>query len=194
MEGPLMDNEQRRTLLRIAREAIAADLMGHEPPPLGTLRIDYPNFGGAFVSLHKGRSLRGCIGTFYPQKPLPETVQSMAVEAAHDPRFFSQRLTPIDLPDLDIEISVLSPMERTSDPLSLQLGVHGIYVRQGYRAGCFLPQVATEYGQWTKEEFLGRCCRDKAGLSADAWRDPETEVYLFTAEIFSERQMTTPPT
>lgn len=181
-----MDDEQRRILLRIAREAIAADLAGREPPPLTTIQIEYPNFGGAFVSLHKGQALRGCIGTFHPEKSLVETIQCMAVEAAHDPRFVGQRLMQADLPDLDIEISVLSPMERTTDPLSLQLGVHGIYIRQGYRAGCFLPQVATEYGPWTKEEFLTRCCRDKAGLPAEAWRDPATEVCLFTAEVFSE--------
>ncbi len=188
-----MDDEQRRTLLKIAREAIAAGLAGEAPPPLGEVRIEYPNFGGAFVSLHKRRMLRGCIGTFRPQKPLPETVQLMAVEAAHDPRFFNQRLTLADLPELDVEISVLSPLQRTSDPLSLELGVHGIYIRRGYNAGCFLPQVATEYGQWTKEEFLSRCCRDKAGLPPDAWREAGTEVWLFTAEIFSERGLTGKP-
>ncbi len=188
-----MNDEQRRALLRIAREAITADLTGREPPPIGSLEIEYPNFGGVFVSLHKGRSLRGCIGTFQPDKPLPEMVQTMAIEAAHDPRFFARPLTAADLPDLDIEISVLSPLQRTNDPLSLELGVHGIYVRRGFRAGCFLPQVATEYGPWTKEEFLSRCCADKAGLPADAWRDPETEVMLFTAEVFSEHELAARP-
>jgi uncharacterized protein len=78
---------------------------------------------------------------------------------------------------------VLSPLERTTDPLSLRLGVDGIYIRRGYAAGCFLPQVATETG-WTTEEFLSQCCSHKAGLPPDAWKDPKTEVYLFTAEVF----------
>ena len=84
---------------------------------------------------------------------------------------------------MDVEISVLSPLEKTSDPLSLRLGTHGIYIKRGCASGCFLPQVATETG-WTKEEFLSYCCSHKAGLADDAWKDPKTEVFLFTADIF----------
>jgi len=84
-------------------------------------------------------------------------------------------------------ISVLSPMQRTKDPLSLELGVHGILIQRGGRSGCFLPQVAPEQ-QWTKEQFLSYCCSHKAGLSPDAWNDPATEVYLFSAEVFGERE------
>ena len=103
--------------------------------------------------------------------------------AVKDPRFFDNPLTVRDLAGLEIEISVLSPLERTNDPLKLRLGIDGIYIKRGYAAGCFLPQVAEETG-WSKEEFLSHCCSHKAGLPPDAWKDPKTEVYLFTAEVF----------
>ena len=103
--------------------------------------------------------------------------------ATGDPRFFADPITADELDQLDIEISVLSPLERTDEPLSLRLGVDGIYIKRGHTSGCFLPQVATETG-WCKEEFLSYCCAHKAGLAHDAWRDPETEVYLFTADVF----------
>jgi uncharacterized protein (TIGR00296 family) len=92
-----------------------------------------------------------------------------------------------ELPGLRIEISVLSPMVRTTDPLSLIPGVHGVYIRRGGRSGCFLPQVAAEQ-KWDRETFLARCCEDKAGLPPDAWKEPETEVYLFGAEAFEEEE------
>jgi AmmeMemoRadiSam system protein A len=103
--------------------------------------------------------------------------------ATGDPRFFADPITPRELDHLDVEISVLSPLERTDDPLSLRLGVDGIYIKKGRASGCFLPQVATETG-WSKEEFLSYCCSHKAGLAPDAWKDPGTDVYLFTAEVF----------
>jgi AmmeMemoRadiSam system protein A len=103
--------------------------------------------------------------------------------ATSDPRFFADPVTPRELNQLDVEISVLSPLKRTDDPLSLRLGVDGIYIKRDRLSGCFLPQVATETG-WSKEDFLSFCCAHKAGLPADAWKDPDTEVYLFTAEVF----------
>jgi len=181
-----MDEAHRSVLLRIAREAIRADLAGEPPPPLEGVPADFPPYGGAFVSLHNRGALRGCIGTFYPDEPLPATIQKIAVESAHDPRFIGRPVRLAELPDIDIEISVLSEPVRTTDPLSLELGKHGIYIRRGLLGGCFLPQVATEHPAWTKEEFLTRCCRDKAGLPPHAWRDPDTEVLLFTAEVFGE--------
>jgi uncharacterized protein (TIGR00296 family) len=102
----------------------------------------------------------------------------------HDPRFGGNRITANELPELDIEISVLSPMVKTDDPLSLRLGVDGIYITDGRVSGCFLPQVADETG-WNEEEFLSFCCAHKAGLAPDAWKtDPNIDVYLFTAEVF----------
>ena len=112
----------------------------------------------------------------------------MAVASATgDSRFFGDRITPQEVDDLNIEISVLSPLKKTADPLSLWLGVDGIYIKKGYANGCFLPQVATETG-WSKEEFLSYCCVHKAGLKPDAWKDKGTEVYLFTAEIIEEEK------
>jgi len=184
-----MDAAQRRLLLQIAREAVAADLAGEPAPLPGDLPIEVPDFGGAFVSLHNGSALRGCIGTFHPSEPLLQTIRQSAVDAAHDPRFVSRPITLKELPEIDIEISILSPMKRVADPLAIELGVHGIFIRKGYSVGCFLPQVATHYPQWSKEEFLTRCCRDKAGMTPDAWRDPSTEVCTFTAEVFSEHEL-----
>ena len=130
--------------------------------------------------------LRGCIGRFDPSEPLRELIPEMAAAAAtEDPRFVADRITPEELPDVTVGISVLSPLEKTDDPMSIELGVHGIYIRKGFQSGCFLPQVATETG-WSKEKFLSNCASHKAGLSPDAWRDPETEVLIFTAEVFSE--------
>jgi uncharacterized protein (TIGR00296 family) len=110
----------------------------------------------------------------------------MAVEAAvGDPRFPPVELSEVK--DISIEISVLSPLERVDSAEKIQLGTHGVLIRKGYRSGVYLPQVATETG-WSKEEFLSSLCAHKAGLAADAWKDPATEVYIFSAEIFSEKE------
>jgi AmmeMemoRadiSam system protein A len=179
-----MDDAQRDTLLGIARDTVKAVIAG---APLPKPQSDEPALTaccGCFVTLKSRGNLRGCIGQFTSDRPLLELVVEMAeASASKDPRFFGHPLTARDLRDLDIEISVLSPLERTDNPSGLQLGVHGIYIKRGYAAGCFLPQVATETG-WTAEEFLSYCCAHKAGLPPDAWKDPKTEVYLFTAEVF----------
>ena len=110
----------------------------------------------------------------------------MAVSAAtHDPRFTFDRITPEELPDLDVEVSVLGLLEKITDPLDFELGVHGIYIKRGFSHGCFLPQVAAETG-WSKEQFLSHCAGGKAGLPDDAWKDPQTEVLRFTCEVVSE--------
>ena len=130
---------------------------------------------GAFVSLHKYGRLRGCIGHFGEDYPLHEIVAEMARAAAfEDPRF-----TPVtreELDDIDIEISVLTPMRRIQSIDEFELHRHGIYIRKGFRSGTFLPQVADEVN-WTKEEFIGHCSQDKAGLGWDGWRDAELYVY-----------------
>ena len=185
-----MTDQQKRQLLRIARQAADAALRGlpvpqdvPEDPALHEPR-------GAFVTLHNRGELRGCIGRFEPVDPLYLTVRNMAVAAAtEDPRFRMYPVTAVELTRIDIEISVLSPLVKTDNPLSLQLGTHGVYIRQGYAAGCFLPQVATETG-WSKEEFLSYCCASKAGMNPDAWKQPDTDVYLFTADIFHESNKT----
>jgi len=177
----------RKTLLGIARQTVEAVVRGDAVP---AFHVDTPELcvcQGAFVTLRTNAELRGCIGRFIAQEPLWQVVREMAVAAAReDPRFFGMQLRPEELPRLHIEISVLSPLRRIRDPMTeVQLGTHGIYIKRGFNAGCFLPQVATETG-WTKEEFLRHCCAGKAGLPPDTWKDPKTEVYVFTAEVIEE--------
>ena len=179
-----MNDEQRRTLLKVARDTVEAVVNGRAATGATSDDPELNAHCGCFVTLKNGDRLRGCIGNFTSEGPLIELVVEMAkASATSDPRFFADRVKAKELDRLDIEISVLSPLERTDDPLSLRLGVDGIYIKKGHASGCFLPQVATETG-WTKEEFLSSCCSHKAGLPDDAWKDPETDVYLFSAEVF----------
>jgi len=183
-----MDKAAEKRLLEIARQVVEAAVKGEPIPKFKETHPDLQGHQGAFVTLKNHGRLRGCIGCFTADKPLYEVVRDMAMASAvQDPRFTYDRIMPYELEDIDIEISVLSPLEKTDDPLSIELGKHGIYIRQGMRTGCFLPQVATETG-WTKEQFLSQCCAGKAGLSPDAWKDPNTEVYTFTAHVFGEKE------
>ena len=179
-----MNDAQKQTLLKVARDTVEA-VISHWPaekPKSDDPELNAPC--GCFVTLKNHGQLRGCIGQFISDSPLIELVTEMAkASATGDPRFMSDPITARELQQLDIEISVLSPLQKTDDPLSLRLGVDGIYIRKGHTSGCFLPQVATETG-WSKEEFLSYCCSHKAGLAPDAWKDPATEVNLFTAEVF----------
>jgi AmmeMemoRadiSam system protein A len=179
-----MNDTQKQTLLKIARDTVEAVIKGKqiEVPQSDDPELNAPC--GCFVTLKNHGRLRGCIGNFISDSPLIQLVAEMTkASATCDPRFFADRITAAELDQLDIEISVLSPLQKTSEPLNLQLGVDGIYIKKGHVSGCFLPQVATETG-WSKEEFLSFCCSHKAGLAPDAWKDPDTEVYLFTAEVF----------
>lgn len=182
----MLTEEQRDTLIRLARESVREAVNGRQASDVAVADPALNEPCGAFVTLKSAGRLRGCIGQFVASDPLWKTVRRMARAAAiEDPRFATERIEPEEVDGLSIEISVLSPLEKTDDPAGLELGVHGIYVRKGGRAGCFLPQVAEETG-WSVEEFLGHCCAGKAGLSPDAWRDPDTDVYLFTAEVFGD--------
>lgn len=184
-EHMLLNEKQRKRLLEIARQSI-----GHYLKTGKKLEVSEPDSVlnkemGAFVTLHKEGQLRGCIGNLMGSKPLYLTVRDMAIESAvGDPRF--SPLEENELKDIDIEISVLSPLQRVGSPDKIQLGIHGVLVRKGFRSGVFLPQVVTETG-WSKEEFLSNLCAHKAGISADAWRDKSTEIYIFTAQVFSEK-------
>ena len=179
-----MNQPQQKILLKTARDTIEAVITGKEPPPVESDDQALNEPCGCFVTIKNNEQLRGCIGQFTSDLPLIELVGRMAVASATgDPRFFSNQITPAELKELDIEISVLSPLEKTDDPLSLRLGTDGIYIKKGCASGCFLPQVATETG-WSKEEFLSYCCSHKAGLPSNAWKDPNTDVFLFTAEVF----------
>jgi uncharacterized protein len=179
-----MNDTQKQMLLRVARDTVKAVIAGGALPKPKSSDPELNAPCGCFVTLKNQGQLRGCIGQFTSDRPLIELVVEMAkASATGDPRFFADPITADELGRLDVEISVLSPLQKTDDPLSLRLGVDGIYIKRGCTSGCFLPQVATETG-WSKKEFLSYCCAHKAGLPADAWKDPETEVYLFTAEVF----------
>ena len=179
-----MNDTQKQTLLKVARDTVEAVIKGGEVPKPGSDDPQLNAHCGCFVTLKNKGRLRGCIGRFISDIPLIELIVEMSkASAAGDMRFFDDPITAGELEQLDVEISVLSPLERTSDPLSLRLGVDGIYIKKGRASGCFLPQVASETG-WGKEQFLSYCCTHKAGLSPNAWKDPETEVNLFTAEVF----------
>jgi AmmeMemoRadiSam system protein A len=179
-----VNDAQKKALLKTARDTVKAVLTSGALPKPKTNDAELNACCGCFVTLKNHEQLRGCIGQFTSNKPLIELIVDMAkASATGDPRFFSDPITTDELEQLDVEISVLSPLQKTDDPLSLRLGVDGIYIKRGCAGGCFLPQVATETG-WSKKEFLSYCCAHKAGLPADAWKDPQTEVYLFTAEVF----------
>lgn len=176
----------RETLLALARQAVASAVSGTPPPVPPSPEGILGQTRGCFVTLtHKGR-LRGCIGTFHPTLPLGEQVIEMGIAAPRDPRFVFDAITPGEVEELTVQVSVLSELEPIANPLDIELGVHGIYVKAGEAtAGCFLPEVAEETG-WTKEQFLSHCCSGKAGLGADAWRDGTAKVYTFTTEKFGD--------
>ena len=182
----LMTPKQQQMVLEIARDSVRAAVnKWNVASPVcddGALNAKC----GCFVTLKKFGKLRGCIGQFTSGKPLAKLVSEMAVAATiDDPRFLSDPITPEELDQLNIEISILSPLKKTENPLSLRLGIDGIYIAKGHKSGCFLPQVAIETG-WTEEQFLTNCCLQKAHLPPDAWQEPDTEVYFFTAECFSD--------
>ncbi|MCG3178108.1 MAG: hypothetical protein BIFFINMI_00431 [Phycisphaerae bacterium] len=186
-DAALLTPEQGRALLRLARLTVEADVRSRPlPPPLEGPPFDRAL--GLFVTLRVDGDLRGCMGTFAAREPLGRLVQEIALTSLADPRFEFRRIDPAELTRLRIEISLLSPMWPTRDPLREMVpGRHGVYVRKGGRSGCFLPQVATEQG-WTAAQTLAHCCSGKAGLPPDAWRDPGAEVFLFTAEIHEEAE------
>jgi MEMO1 family protein len=172
---------EKKRLQQIARQSIEARLRGDNPPKLGNLTATLKEPRGAFVTLKKHGELRGCIGHIIGTKPLAETVAEMAEAAAFLDRRFSP-VTAAEFPELEIEISALTPLERISDVGVIQVGTHGIVLRQGGHSGLLLPQVATEYG-WDRTTFLEQTCR-KAGLPRDAWKNPNSEIYIFSAEVF----------
>ena len=174
---------ERSTLLRAAREAIAAHLARRKPelpPATGGLA----EAGGAFVTLRRlaGHELRGCVGQMEASEPLIETVAEMAVAAAtRDGRF--EPVSASELDSLRIEISVLSPLAPIR-PADVEVGRHGLLLRYGGRRGVLLPQVPVEHG-WDLEAFLAHTC-EKAGLPADTWSRPGVELQAFTATVFGE--------
>lgn len=179
-----LNNKDKSTLLTLARSTVEQCVGAHSAskPVLKGLSETLKTPCGAFVTLKKHGQLRGCIGRFDAAEPLYKVVQEMAKAAAtQDYRF--RPVEEAEVRDLSIEISVLTPMRKINSIDEVELGRHGIYIRKGSRSGTFLPQVATETG-WTKEEFLGHCARDKAGIGWDGWKD--AEVFVYEALVFGE--------
>jgi len=173
--------EEKTWLHRLARQAIEDRLAGRPLPTPEGETDPLKEKRGAFVTLKRRGQLRGCIGYTRALKPLSRTIMEMAQAAAfEDPRF--PPLTKKELADLDIEISVLTPFRQIRDVAEIEVGKHGLFMERGGRSGLLLPQVATEY-QWDRQTFLEHTCL-KAGLPREAWKDPETRIYVFAAEIF----------
>jgi hypothetical protein len=173
--------EEKKMLRELAYSAIRSRCTGQSMPEtaVASQRLLEPR--AAFVCIHKGKDLRGCIGMIEARDSLWETIKRMAVEAAFgDPRFCA--LVPEELDEIDIEISVLTPLQKIRTPSEVEIGKHGLYIRKGLSSGLLLPQVATEQG-WDQSQFLEWTCK-KAGLSKNAWCDHDAEIYTFTADIF----------
>ncbi len=186
----ITDSKRLRMLLRIARRTAEIELCAPSAPcTVGeqTATLE-ERFGGVFVMFCRGKLLRGCVGSFAATDDLEETIRDVTRKSLVDSRFVANPITADELPSLDIEISLLTELVESTDPLSLVLGYHGILVRCGAQSGCFLPKVASERG-WSAEQFLSNCCTMKADLPADAWRKPDTSVCLFAAQVFSENQL-----
>jgi AmmeMemoRadiSam system protein B/AmmeMemoRadiSam system protein A len=185
--GEALTQGQKKRLLAIARETVEAFVRTGIRPEFSEADPRLSAAEGAFVTLHKDGRLRGCIGHITGQGPLYETVRDMAVAAAaEDPRF--DPVSPAELKDIDIEVSVLSVPRRVKNADEVILGTHGVIVSRGHgHGGVFLPQVATETG-WNREKFLSELCAQKAGLPPDAWKDPATRIEVFTADVFGEKE------
>lgn len=183
MEG-LLNTEQRKELLELARDTIVFYLDKGRPLERSSNDEALNAVMGVFVTLRKGRQLRGCIGNIIGRKPLYQGVRDMAIAAAtEDSRF--QPVTEDELGDIHIEISVLSPLKQITSTDEIVLGKHGVLVRDAYRSGVYLPQVATETG-WSKDEFMNSLCGHKAGMASDAWESGKCDIYIFSAEVFEE--------
>ena len=184
----ILSEVDRRTLLVLARDSITAEVRGEPRPPAPVEDGALARKAGVFVSLHERADggLRGCIGTFASEWPLPLTIQEMACAAAFkDPRF--PQLRPKEVAEITLEISVLSPPELIEDTSVIQVGTHGLYIVQGPSRGVLLPQVAVEQ-QWDRITFLENTCL-KAGLDMNAWKEAETTISIFSAETFGEADM-----
>jgi len=178
-----LTKQEKDLLLTIARKSIEAGLAGGKLPPPEIESDTLKEKMGAFVTLKKQDRLRGCIGFIDGRKPLYETVEEMAQAAA----FRDSRFSPVredELKDLEIEISALTPLKQIHDVGEIEVGRHGIYIVKGFHSGLLLPQVATEY-EWDRITFLKETCR-KAGLPEDAWEDADTQIFIFSAHVFSE--------
>jgi AmmeMemoRadiSam system protein A len=177
-----LGSSEKRALLQVARRALTLAVEGGKSHEDFTVDASLTQAGAAFVTLHAGERLRGCIGQLDWNEPLVRVVAYCAKAAAlEDPRF--EPVRPAELSRIEIEISVLSPLEEIALD-RIRVGKHGLVVSRGWQRGVLLPQVATQY-DWDARKFLEETCV-KAGLDQNAWKDPRTRIYGFSAEVFSE--------
>jgi AmmeMemoRadiSam system protein A len=181
VEAPEYSPAERDLLLQLAHDSIAAELHGTHrdiAPPTPHLA----ECRGAFTTLHLHGALRGCIGHVFATQPLFTTVAQTAKAAAfEDPRFYPVTLP--ELPEIQVELSVLSPLQPVR-PEDVVIGRHGLVISEGDRRGLLLPQVPVEWN-WDRETFLAQTCL-KAGLPPDAWKHG-ARLQAFTAEVFGDR-------
>ena len=179
----MLDDSDKVALLKLARTTLEAHFADESTPTCPSSHKALADHKGAFVSLHRGEELRGCIGQLYPDKELSKVVQHCVLSAATE----DMRFLPVgrdELEGLNIEISVLSPFRRVQNIEEIEVGRHGLYIVQGHFQGLLLPQVATQY-HWDRKKFLEQTCK-KAGLPDSAWQDPQTKIYAFEADVFSD--------
>jgi AmmeMemoRadiSam system protein A len=185
-QPPALDAADKIALLKLARSTLAEYLSDRTRPAYEPTSAAQQQPRATFVTLrHKhSHDLRGCRGEVFARYPLWESVQRVSIlSATDDPRF--RPMAHDELADMHLEISVLTPMRLARSPEEVIVGRHGVMIRKGGHGGLFLPQVPGEQG-WDRDEYLSTLCWMKAGLPADAWRKPGTQLYLFEAEIFEE--------
>lgn len=183
MENEYLNKEEKEKLLEIAKLSIIEAVTGKRQFLPNVTEDRLKENSGAFVTIKENSRLRGCIGYIQAVKPLYETIKDAAKSAAVN----DYRFNPVgqdELEKLELEISVLTPLKKIKDISEIEVGRHGLYMKQGFNSGLLLPQVAVEYN-WDKETFLKETC-GKAGLPQDAWKDKSTDIYIFSAEIFGE--------
>lgn len=186
MENIELTLEHKKTLIKIARESIDSAVNGRAAPEYKIDDVMLNTMCGAFVTLHSDGNLRGCIGNITAETPLWETIRNMAIESAlRDPRFPS--VSPRELESVNIEISVLSPLKRINNLEEIEVGKHGLFIKEGFYQGLLLPQVATDYG-WNRIQFLEQTCY-KAGLDKDCYKQKTTEISIFSAIVFGEKDL-----
>lgn len=179
-----LNDEEKQYLLKLARQTIEKAVENKKAPKLKHEYSILKEKRGGFVTLTKNGMLRGCIGYITAVLPLDETIVEMAQAAAfRDPRF--PPVTEEEVPQLEIEISVLTPIREIENVEEIEVGKHGIIIERGGNSGLLLPQVATDYG-WDRETFLEHTCQ-KAGLPSDAWKKEGTKIKIFSADIFHEK-------
>jgi len=180
-----LDPKDKQELLGVARKSVESAVREHKTYPLPVVSAALEQDRGAFVTIKKHGELRGCIGYVSPRQPLIQTVRDVAAFAAlRDPRF--PPVTTAELGELQYEVSVLSPFRRVLDVKEIRVGEHGLLMRKKGREGLLLPQVPVEQG-WDRRTFLDETAR-KAGLPTSAWKDDDTDIFLFSALVFDEGQ------